>query len=219
VPALTPRLRAELLPQGRRPRAPLSIAPSSRARVSSVSAAGVAQSARASACHAEGRGFESLHPLQTLSEGAAEAAAMSPVVCRSSLRAGAPGRRSQVVRQRSAKPPSPVRLRSPPPESPCIWRCPVVRARAAFRIVKIADILPMCGPGRRFPYWLRQVRYRPRTRLRWECPLAVEKADADHALQLTPTWLRHAHECLDHAAHAAYGWPYPHRRRGAHAPA
>jgi hypothetical protein len=41
---------------------------------------------------------------------------MCSVVCLSSFEgACAPGRRSQVVRQRSAKPPSSVQLRSPPP--------------------------------------------------------------------------------------------------------
>ena len=29
-----------------------------------------------------------------------------------------------------------------------------------------------------------------------------------------PTWLAQAHERLDRAVHAAYGWPYPARRRG-----
>ena len=81
-------------------------------------AAGVAQLARASACHAEGRGFESLHPLQTLSGVAAEGRGRA--LCRLPFRVRGRtcvGRRSQVVRQRSAKPPSAVRLRPPPPTS------------------------------------------------------------------------------------------------------
>ena len=116
-----------------------SIAPRLRGGVSSSTAAGVAQSARASACHAEGRGFESLHPLQTLSGSRQRAEAMCSVVCLSSFQRGRPpGRRSQVVRQRSAKPPSPVRLRSPPPtESPAnrhvrVWLTELGRRKSPF---------------------------------------------------------------------------------------
>ncbi len=60
------------------------------------------------------------------------AEAMCSVVCLSCLRGAAPGRRSQVVRQRSAKPPSPVRLRSPPPTTSLHLAISVVPARVAL---------------------------------------------------------------------------------------
>ncbi len=73
--------------------------------------------------------------------------AMCSVVCLSSRKGRFfSRRRSQVVRQRSAKPPSPVRLRSPPPASSCI--CGV-----RFRYI-LSTVAPVGAlhPGTRLRY-------------------------------------------------------------------